>query len=89
MTRVGPQRHEKQTNKPFISKDRDSAVGIATRYGLDGPAIESGWGTRFSAPVQTGLGAHPMGTGSFPGLKRPGRGVDYPPPSKAKVKERV
>jgi len=38
---------------------------------------------RFSAPVQTGPGAHPssyiMGTGSFPGVKRPGRGVDHPP----------
>jgi len=38
---------------------------------------------RFSAPVQTGPGAHrasyTMGTGSFPGLKRPGRGVDHPP----------
>jgi hypothetical protein len=39
---------------------------------------------RFSAPVQTGPGTHPasytMGTGSFPGVKRPGRGVDHPPP---------
>jgi hypothetical protein len=38
---------------------------------------------RFSARVQTGPGAHPasytMGTGSFPGVKRPGRGVDHPP----------
>ena len=36
-------------------------------------------GARFSAPVQTGPGAHPasctMGTGSFPGVKRPGRGA--------------
>ena len=30
---------------------RDSSVGIATRYGLDGPGIESRWGARFSAPV--------------------------------------
>ena len=48
-----------------------SSVGIATAYGLDGPGIESRWGARFSAPVQTGLEAHPasrtMGTGSFPG----------------------
>ena len=40
-------------------------------------------GARFSAPVQTGPGAHPasctMGTRSFPGVKRPGRGVDHPP----------
>ena len=30
-----------------------------------------------------------MGTGSFRGVKRPGRGVDHPPPSSADVKERV
>ena len=42
------------------------------------------WGARFSAPVQTGPGAHPAsctrGTGSFPGVKRPGRGADHPTP---------
>ena len=61
---------------------RDSSVGIAIRYGLDGSGIESWWGARFSAPVQTGPGAQPasctMGTGSFTGVKRPGRGVDHP-----------
>ena len=35
---------------------------------------------------QTGSEAHPasctMGTGSFPGLRRPGRGVDHPPQSR-------
>ena len=50
-----------------------SSVGIATGYGLDGPGIESRYGARFSAPVQTGPGAHPasctMGTGSFQGAK--------------------
>jgi hypothetical protein len=55
-----------------------SSVGIATRYGLDGPGIEFRWGARFSAPVQTGPGAHlascTMSTGSFPGVKY-GRGV--------------
>ena len=48
---------------------RDSSVGIATRYGLDGPGIESRWGARFSVPVHSGPGAHPacyaMGTGSL------------------------
>jgi hypothetical protein len=72
---------------------RDSSLGIATHYGLDGPVIESRWGARFSAPVQTGRGAHPasstMGTWSFSGVKRPGRGVDHPPPSSTEVKERV
>jgi len=52
---------------------RDSSVSIATRNELDGPGIESRLGARFSAPVQTGLGAHPasytMATGSFPGDK--------------------
>jgi hypothetical protein len=50
-------------------------------------------GAIFSAPVQTGPGAYPasctMGTGSFPGVKRPGRGVDHPPSSSAEIKERV
>jgi hypothetical protein len=59
-----------------------SSVGIATSYGLDGPGIESRLGARFSAPVQAGPEAHPasytVGTGSLPGVKRPGRGVDYP-----------
>jgi hypothetical protein len=50
-------------------------------------------GVRFSAPFQTSPGAHPasctMGTGSFLGVKRPGRGVDHPAPFSAEVKERV
>jgi hypothetical protein len=51
-------------------------------------------GARFSVPIQTGPGAHPasytMGTGSLSqGVKWPGRGFDHPPPSCAKVKERV
>jgi hypothetical protein len=54
------------------------SVGIAIDYGLEGPGIESWWGARFSAPVQTSPGAHlafcTMGTGPFPGLKC-GRGV--------------
>jgi hypothetical protein len=73
--------------------DRDSSVGIATRYGLDGPGIESRWGARFSAPFHTGPGAYPasytMGTGFSPGAKRPAHGVDHSTPSKADVKERV
>jgi hypothetical protein len=72
---------------------RESPVGIATCCDLDGPGIESWWGARFSAAVQTGPGSHPasctMGTGSLPGVKRPGRGVDHPPASSAEVKERV
>jgi hypothetical protein len=65
----------------FVKKtvSRDSSVDIATRYGLDGPEIESQWGARFSVPIQTGSGSHPasctMGTGSFPG--ETGRGVAF------------
>jgi len=59
-----------------------SSVGIVTGYGLDGPGIESRWGTRFSASVQPGPEAHPaswtMGNGSFPGVNR-GRGVTLTP----------
>jgi len=62
-------------------------VGIATRYGLDGPGIESRWVARFSAPVQTGPGAHPHQ--SLPGVKWPGRSLNHTPPSRAEVKERV
>ena len=72
---------------------RDSSVGIATRYGLDGPGIESRWGARFFAPVQTSPGAYPacctIGSGSFTGVKRSGRGADHPPPSKCLGHERV
>jgi hypothetical protein len=37
---------------------RDSSDDIGTRYGLDGPGIESRWWVRFAAPVHTGPGAH-------------------------------
>ena len=49
---------------------------------------------RFSSLVETGPGAHPasytMGTGCLSAAeKRPGYGVNHPPPSKDEVKERV
>ena len=76
-----------------IPGDCNSSVGIATRYGLEGPEIESRCGARFSALFQTSPGAHPasctMGTGSFPGVKRPGRGDDNPTSSSSEVEGRV
>ena len=49
-------------------------------------------GARFFVPVPTGPVAHPasytMGTGSFPGTKRPGRGVDHPPHLELRLKEK-
>ena len=72
----------------------NSLVGIAHRYGLEGPRIESRWAeARFSSFVQTGCGAHPasykMSTGPFLVLKGPGRGVNHLPQSSDEVKVRV
>jgi hypothetical protein len=62
-------------------------------YGFYGTGIESRWRARFSAPVQTHPGAHwasyTLDTESYPGIKRPERGVNHPPLSRAEVKERV
>jgi hypothetical protein len=62
----------------YYTMDRDSSVGIATGYGNRIPVR-----ARFFAHVQTGSGAHPasctMGSGSFPGVNRPGRDADHPP----------
>ena len=69
-------------------RDRDSSVGIATRYGLDGPGIESQWGRDFLLQSRPALGPNGYWA-TFPGVKRPGRGVDHPHQSSAKVKERV
>jgi hypothetical protein len=68
-----------------------SSVRVATGYGLDGPGIEKiiPVGAKFFSHVQTGPGFHPasctMGTGSFPGIKLPGRGADRPPPPSTEV----
>ena len=72
-----------------------SSVGIATRYRLYGPGIESRWGggeifrTRPDRPWDPPSLLHNEYRLSFPGVKRPGRGVDHPPLSSAEVKERV
>ena len=58
---------------------RDSVVGIATRYSLERSGNRIPVGPRFSAPFDTGPGTHPMGTGSFSGVRRMRRGIDYPP----------
>jgi hypothetical protein len=67
----------------FYGEDRDSSVGTATGYGLDGPGIESRWGRDFSHTSHAA--SCTMGTGSFTGIKWPGRGADHPPPSSAEV----
>ena len=63
---------------------RSSVFGIATRHGLEGTGSNPGEG-------ENGPGAHPapytMGTGKFPGIKRPGRGVDHIPPLEPRLKK--
>ena len=44
-------RHWGEGDHWFVCVGRDSSVGIATRYGLDGSEIESRWGARFTAHV--------------------------------------
>ena len=86
-----------KTNSEYtIQKSgKDSVVGIATRYYWpESLWFECRWRRHTPDPIQTGPEDHPasctMGIGSFfPGVKRPGRDVDHPPPSRVEVKERV
>ena len=49
---------------------RDSSVGIATRYGLDGPGIESRWRRDFLHPSRQALGPTQSPIQWAPGLSR-------------------
>jgi hypothetical protein len=68
----------------------NSVVGIATRYGVDGPGIESPDGSEASRAAHTGADAHPtfrtMVTVSFPGAMRPEHAAHHPPPSSARLR---
>ena len=85
------------TNSVFITYNtqtgRDSAVGIASRYRMDGPRIEFRWGRNFSHHSRLALDPPSLLYNryrlSFPGVKLLSRGVDHPSPSSAKVKEKV
>ena len=69
---------------------RDSAVGMATSCGLDGPGIESRWGGEiFPTRPDWPWGPPCLLYSGFPGIKHSRRGVNHPPPSFAEVKERV
>ena len=75
-----------------FSKNTQISKGPGNRS-LRNDSLWTGRSGDFPSPVQTGPGAHPapctMGTESFPGVERPGRGVDHPPAYSADVKERV
>jgi hypothetical protein len=59
----------------------------ATRYVLEGSGIESQLeGREFLHPSRPDLGPSNL---SFPGVKRPGRGINHPLPCSTEVKERV
>jgi hypothetical protein len=48
----------------------DSVVGLATRYRLDGPGIESWWWRDFLQPSRPTLGTTQLPTQCVPGLSR-------------------
>jgi hypothetical protein len=57
---------------------RDSSVGIATRYGLDGPGIGSRWGRDFPHLSRKALGPNQPPIQWIPDFSRgwSGRGVE-------------
>ena len=61
---------------------RDSSVGIATLYGLDGPGIEPWWGRDFPHPFRPAVGP------TQPPIQWV-LGVDHLSTSSAEVKERA
>ena len=83
------------TSTPHYKGGRDSSVSIVILYGLEGPGIESrcrrGLPHPSRPPRDTPSLLYNGYRVSFPGRggggKRPGCGVDYPPPYRAEVKE--
>jgi hypothetical protein len=51
---------------------RNSSVGIATRYGLDGPGIDSRWGRYFQHPSRLTQPSVQWVPGLLQGLEQPG-----------------
>jgi hypothetical protein len=76
----------------IIFLGRDSSVGIATRYGLDGPKSNPGGGNIFRTRQEWPWGPHNLTyeyNALFPGGKADGAWRWPPTPSSAEVKERV
>ena len=75
------------------SMGQDSVVSITTRYWLGGPGIDYRWGkilrTRPDRPWGPPSLLHNGYWVSFPGVKRPERGVDHLPHLAPRFKERV
>jgi len=62
--------HPPADSVPFPLPGRDSAVGITTRYGLDGPGIESRWGRDFPHLSRPALGPTQSSVQWVPDLSR-------------------
>ena len=77
---LGQRQHLSSTRKFYVQVTINIRCSDWLRAGRSGNRIPVG--ARFSAPAQTGPGAHPasctMGTGSYPGVKS-GRGVMLTP----------
>jgi hypothetical protein len=71
----------------------DSSVGVATRYGLEGPGIESRWARYFPHQSRPSLGRTQPSAQWVPGLFNGGNAAGawvWPPtPSSVEVKETV
>jgi hypothetical protein len=91
----GPKREEfrNRVGKYTLNFAICSVACIVTRYGLEGPGIESRWGRDFPHPSRPALGLtqHSIqwAPDFFPGIKRQARGVDHSPQSNAEIIERV
>jgi hypothetical protein len=93
-TKASPPETRLFINNTYEGRPRQSVKRLATGWTVRGS--KPGAGEGFSAPVQIRHAVPPslryVYNGyhvPFPGAKRPGLGVDHPPPSSAKVKERV
>ena len=72
--------------------DLHIVVGIATRYGLDGPHIVSQWRRDFARPSRPGLGTSSLLYNGYrvnPEVKAAGAWRQPPTSSSAEVKERA
>ena len=80
-------KYELKKQNIYCIVGRDSAVGIATRYALDGPGIESRCGRDFPHPSRPALWPTRPPTQWAPGVKRPDH--DHPPHLAQRLKKEL
>lgn len=69
--------------------DQDSVVGIAARYGLYCPGIESRWEQDFPHLSRLAMRPTQLPVRWVPEVKQPRRGINHPYPYITEIKERV